>query len=117
MHPIKSEFLFGTGLELLLINIQGGFMKYLVPMLSAFFIFTACSSAPQKLEDRRASINEEYQEDLADLKEEREENLQEAEEEYRDEVMEYRRDRAHEAIDDSDNVQYDEDGNVINLEN
>lgn len=92
-------------------------MKYLVPMLSALFIFTACSSAPEKLEDRRAEINEEYQEDLADLKEDREESLQEAEEEHKDEIYEYRRERAHEAIDDSDSVEYDEDGNVINLEN
>ena len=92
-------------------------MKFLVPMLSVLFVFTACSSAPEKLEDRRAAINEEYQEDLADLKEEREENLQEAEEEYRDEIMDYRRERAHDAIEDSDDVEYDEDGNVINLQN
>jgi len=117
MHSFKSERVFGTRLEKLMGNIQGGFMKFLVPMLSAFFIFTACSSAPEKLEDRRASINEEYQEDLADLKEEREESLKEAEEEYQDDVREYRRERAHEAIDDSDKVEYDEDGNVINLQN
>lgn len=98
-------------------NIQGGFMKLLVSMLSVLFIFTACSSAPEKLEDRRAAINEEYQEDLADLKEEREESLKEAEEEYRDDVREYRRERAIEAIEDSETVEYDEDGNVINLEN
>lgn len=92
-------------------------MKFLVPFLSVLFIFTSCSSAPEKLDDRRAAINEEYQEDLSDLKEEREENLQQAEEDYQEDVRDYRRERAHEAIDDSDRVEYDEDGNVIKLEN
>jgi outer membrane protein assembly factor BamD (BamD/ComL family) len=92
-------------------------MKNIVAIMSLLALFGACSSAPEKLDDRRASINEEYQEDLAELKEEREENLKQAEEDYREDVRDYRRERAHEAIDDSENVDYDKDGNVINLEN
>lgn len=91
-------------------------MKFLVPMLSVLFVFTACSSAPEKLEDRRADIQAEYEEEVSEAREERDEALQEAEEDYRDEIRDYRRERAHEAIDDSDTVEYDEDGNVINLE-
>lgn len=94
-------------------------MKNILAILSLLALLGACSSSsgPEKLEDRRASINEEYQEDLAELKEEREESLKQAEEDYREDVRDYRRERAIEAIEDSETVEYDEDGNVINLKN
>lgn len=91
-------------------------MRNIVAIMSLLALFGACSSAPEKLDDRKADINQQYEEDVADLKEERDEDLQEAEEEYREEIRDYKRERAHDAIDDSDSVEYDEDGNKINLE-